>query len=114
MWRDAAWLFDILKACRKICEYISDIEKDIFVEDIMRQDAVIRQMEIIGEATKRLSEKIRKQSSEIPWSNMARLGDKLIHGYDNLDIEIIWSISKEDIPNLIPQIESLLDSIKDK
>jgi uncharacterized protein with HEPN domain len=114
MWRDAAWLFDILKACRRICEYVSEIEKEKFIKDHMCQDAVVRQMEIIGEATKRLSDDLCQSNPEIPWAKMARLRDKLIHAYNHLNINIVWSIAKEDVPTLIPQIEFLLDSINDK
>ena|SRR5258708_38938773 len=108
MSNDQAYLFDILHSAYLILEFMYKINYEAFLEDRMRQDAVVRRTEIIGEATKRLSKEFRDEHSEIPWKEMAGMRDKVIHRYDELDFEKIWKVVQIDIPILIPQIEPLI------
>lgn len=71
-----------------------------FEKNEMVQDAVIRNIEIIGEATKRVSENIKTTYYEIPWKDMAGMRDKLIHDYMGVDVEVVWKTIEVDIPNL--------------
>jgi uncharacterized protein with HEPN domain len=73
----------------------------------MIQDAIIRQIEIIGEASKLISEKIKEKSPSIPWKDIAGMRDKLIHNYFGVDIEAVWKTIKEDIPILKKEIQAL-------
>ena len=66
MWRDTAWLFDIVRAARKAREYVAEMQRDAFLESTLHQDAVIRQLEVIGEATKRLSAETRDRYPLLP------------------------------------------------
>ena len=75
----------------------------------MMQDAVIRQIEIIGEATKHLSEELREENAHIPWQDIAGMRDKLIHGYFGVDIEQVWLTTREDIPALKEGIIKILE-----
>ena len=72
------------------------------------QDAIIRQLEIIGEATKRLSKGLRSRHSEVPWRRMARLRDVLIHDYFGVDLAAVWEITQKDLPQLKGSIEKIL------
>ena len=75
----------------------------------MLQDGVIRQLEIIGEATKRLSKGLRRQYSEIPWQDIAGMRDKLIHDYLGVDVKAVWLTAREDVPILQEQIRMILN-----
>ena len=76
------------------------MDHDVFVSTSHWQDAVIRQIEIIGEATKRLSKQLCSQHPEVPWRRMAGLGDVLIHDYMGVDIEAVWEFTQKDLPGL--------------
>jgi len=75
-----------------------DYEK--FIDDIKTQDAVIRNLEIIGEAAKKLTEEFKEKHSKIAWYEIGRLRDKLIHHYSGINIDVVWSIIQNDIPKL--------------
>jgi uncharacterized protein with HEPN domain len=69
---------------------------------------VVRALEIIGEATKRLPMTVHEQYPEIPWTGMAGMRDRIIHGYDTVDLQIVWDVVKQDIPEIKPQIQQIL------
>ncbi|MBI1930734.1 DUF86 domain-containing protein [Candidatus Poribacteria bacterium] len=106
--RDLTYLADILQAARLVLTFVENRTKAHFFADLMCQSAVIRQIEIIGEATKRLSEAFRNDHVEIPWHQMAGMRDVLIHAYDHVDLEEVWKTVKKDIPQLISMIEPLV------
>lgn len=82
-----------------------------FKKNTLIQDAVIRQIEIIGEATKRLSEQTRRESQDISWDDIAGMRDKLIHDYFGVDIEKVWLTVLKDIPTLKKQISPILKNL---
>ena len=104
---DDVYLKHILEAINQIKNYIKDLDHDDFMNSRLIQDAVIRQLEIIGEATKNLSEKFRKKYTKIPWRSIAGMRDKLIHGYMGVDLEDVWKTAKEDIQDLKNEIKKL-------
>lgn len=106
--RDQSYVLDILKAMQLIQEFIKDMDQSAFENDLKTQSAVIRQLEIIGEATKRLSDEFRDKNPDIPWRKIAGMCDILIHAYDHVDIQEVWNASMISIPGLTPKIESLL------
>jgi uncharacterized protein with HEPN domain len=65
-------------------------------------------LEIIGEATKRLPDDLRQRYPDVPWKGMAGMRDRIIHGYDNVDLEIVWDVVKRDIPQIKSKIERIL------
>jgi len=79
-----------------------------FMANHQAQDAVMRNFEIIGEATKRLSDEVREQTPEIPWRRVASFRDVLIHDYMGIDIEEVWAVIKNDLPNLKQAVNYLL------
>jgi len=94
------YLQDILKAVLKIEEYTKGYDYERFLQDSVKQDAVIRQLEIIGEAANRISEDFLKDYPDFPLKEAIRMRNFLIHGYDEVDIKVVWKTIKEDIPIL--------------
>lgn len=105
--RDAECLTDIREAIRRINAYIAGFSFEQFMKDTKTQDAVIRNLEVIGEATKNLSSRLRRSYPDIPWKEMAGVRDKMIHHYFGINYDIVWTLAKEDLPQLLPQIESI-------
>lgn len=104
---DSDFLDHIKEALKRIIAYTETMRRPDFFEDIKTQDAVVRNLEIIGEATKNLSEEIRKNHSEIPWKNLAGMRDRLIHQYFGMNLDIVWDVAKEELPKLLLHINSI-------
>lgn len=90
---------DIIKSIKIIEKYLFEIDfnRDAFDNDLQLQDAIIRRLEIIGEATKRLEEDFKNQYPHIPWRKMAGMRDVLIHDYDEVDLDLVWEVVTKDI-----------------
>jgi len=97
---NSIYLKDIQNAIIKIEEYTKDISFESFQNEDMRQDAVIRQFEIIGEAASRISKDFLEQHSDFPIKEAIEMRNFLIHGYDEVDIKVVWKTLQEDIPLL--------------
>jgi len=100
-------LNDILKSMELSQNFIKDLSLQSFKKDDKTQFAVIRCLEIIGEATKRLPDSLIETNTDIPWKAMAGMRDRLIHGYDVVDPEIIWVTITKTIPGIIHKIKEL-------
>lgn len=105
---DTVYLLHILDATKQIEEYLGNLDYEEFSKSRLVQDGVIRQFEIIGEATKNLSETTRGRAPQVPWKNMAGMRDKLIHQYFGVDISSVWETAKEDLPLIRQQVVHLL------
>ena len=97
---DRIFIEHILQSIERIQSYISGKDQETFSNDSITQDAVVRQLEIIGEATKRISKELRKNNPEVPWDDMAGMRDVLIHDYIDVDLNIVWKTASESIPGL--------------
>ncbi|MGB3557028.1 MAG: DUF86 domain-containing protein [Geitlerinemataceae cyanobacterium] len=106
--RDNESLIDISDSIRLILQYTQGIDFDRFTQNEEKQDAVLRRLIIIGEATKRLSPEFRSQHPTIPWRNIAGLRDIAVHEYERVDLDRIWKIIHTDLPELITYIQPLL------
>lgn len=111
MKRDQVYLNHILDSIKKIEQYTKAGKKNFFSE-MHWQDATIRQLEIIGEATKRISDEIRKDNTDVPWRRMAGLRDILIHEYMGVDLVAIWEITEKNLPPLKIQIEHIIKNLE--
>ncbi len=105
------FLKDILNSMELIEDYVDGLDFDEFKKDQKTIDAVIRNIEIIGEASKQIPEDIKRKYTIVPWKEMARMRDKMIHGYFNIMHEILWETAKHDIPDTKPLIKDILDEL---
>ena len=108
--RDLATLLDIAGAARAALEFRAGMDLDAFVADRKTASSVQHQLMIIGEAVKRLSPECREGLPGIAWAPFARMRDRLIHGYDTVDMDIVWRTVEYDVPELLKRIEPLLPS----
>lgn len=105
---DTIYLRHIWDAIDKIGKYVKDLDKHGFDRDSLVQDGVIRQLEIIGEATKNLSDQFKEKYPHIPWKDMAGMRDKLIHQYFGVDMDQVWETVIEDLPALREEIAKFI------
>jgi uncharacterized protein with HEPN domain len=108
---DRIYLDHILESFTKAIQYLNNVSYEAYMADEEKQDAIIRKIEVAGEATKRLSSEIRKKYGHVPWRAIAGMRDKLIHDYFNVDLEMVWETATKDIPSLIPEIETILKEL---
>ena len=109
--RDWKILFeDILESIDKISLYTKDIDFEKFISNPMIIDAVVRNIEIIGEASSKIPEEIKNNFSEIPWVKLKGIRNRIVHDYFGVDVNIIWEIIEKDLAELRKQIELALKS----
>lgn len=108
MSRDLTYVLDMLIAAERIQSYMAGVDRATFEVDLMRQDAVVRRIEIIGEATRRLSLEFRAAHPDIPWQDMAGMRSRLIHNYDEVSLNLVWDVIQHDIPALITLLKPLI------
>ena len=104
---------DILDAMEKAEILLEGVVYDQFEADFKINFAVVRALEIIGEATKRLPMDLRQQYPDIPWRGMAGMRDRIVHGYDLVDLQIVWDVVKRDVPKIKPLIQKILTDYAD-
>lgn len=105
--RDIDYLGDIKEAMELIISYTQGLTFEEFIQDRKTQDAVVRNLEIIGEATKSISSSIRDKYPQIPWKKFAGLRDKVIHHYFGIKYDIVWQV-REDLSSIISQIDEIV------
>ena len=108
MSRDSAYLLDIFKAAKLALNYLEGKTKEEFFKDTQCQDAVIRRLEIIGEATGRVSVATTTKFQNLPWKKMVSMRNIMIHEYEDVDLGIVWDTVQNDLPPLITSLEPLI------
>lgn len=115
MKRDYKLFIQDIKDCiAQINRFVEDMAFKDFVKDDKTSSAVVRKLEIIGEAAKNVPDEIKQKYKELPWSDMARMRDKIIHDYFGIDNEIVWKTIKEKLPEIKPKIDNILREIKNQ
>jgi len=102
-------LQDMLEAARRIILYIENTVFEEFQKDFKTQDAVLRNLEVLGEAAKNIPEDFRYDHPNLPWSEMARTRDRLIHHYFGVNLDVVWGIAELELPKLIKELEMILE-----
>jgi len=105
------YLEDILTSISRIEEYTEGLSFENFKKDQKTLDAVVRNLEIIGEAARNIPESFSEKHGKLPWREMVSMRNKVIHEYFGIDISILWQTIKEDLPGLKVQIQELLKSL---
>jgi uncharacterized protein with HEPN domain len=105
---DRDFLGDIQEAVRRIRSYTTAMTYEAFLTDTKTQDAVIRNLEVIGEATKNLSAELRVKYPDVPWKGMAGVRDRLIHDYFGVNFDIVWRIATVELPVVASRIEEIM------
>jgi uncharacterized protein with HEPN domain len=101
---DRNFIIHILSAIERIESYTKDVSENDFIENFLIQDAVMRNLEIIGEASKKLSNEVKKTNPEIPWKKITGMRDKLIHDYFGVDLISVWAVVDSDLGELKKQL----------
>ncbi|MCC6502244.1 MAG: DUF86 domain-containing protein [Deltaproteobacteria bacterium] len=111
---DVIRLRHMLEAARAACGYVGNKAKGDFFKDNQCRDAVVRCIEVIGEAAARLSQECQTEFPQIPWKNIISMRNRLIHAYYDINLDTVWSTVTEDLPPLIGSLEKILKSGDDK
>lgn len=105
------YIKDIIDAIEKIEDFVKDMSFEKMVDDDKTASAVVRKLEIIGEASRQLPTEIKEKFREIPWSSMIKTRDKITHFYHGVDYEIVWEIIKNDLPPLKPLLVRIYNQL---
>src|SRR5437773_1175564 len=104
---DRLFIYDIAKSCDKIQSFLTGVRKEEYETNAMLQDALVRNLEIVGEESKNVSDALREKFTEIDWRDIMRMRDKMAHHYFRVDLDIVWRTVTEDIPKLCSQIKKV-------
>jgi uncharacterized protein with HEPN domain len=110
--RDELLIIDILDSAHKILSYVEELDLADFLNDSRTQDAVIRNFEIIGEASNRISESLKNKYPDVPWPRLRGYRNRLIHEYFGVDYTIVWQIIQEDLNELVQQLIHIKSELK--
>lgn len=106
--RDRLRVLHILDAAERISTYLSGIDREGFVSNRMLQDAVIRNLEIIGEACVNLTPEFRDAHTAVPWLKASGIRNRLVHGYFDVDLNVVWQTTSEALPPFVAQVRAIL------
>jgi uncharacterized protein with HEPN domain len=105
---DSVYLRHIVDAILQIEQYLLGMSIDVYTDNRMLQDAVVRQLEIVGEASGNLSKEFCNQHPEVPWGQIVAMRNRIAHDYINVDMEIVWDVVQQDLPPLKSRIAAIL------
>lgn len=104
------YLQDILESIQQIEEYLKEVTEDEFYRNTEKQDAVLRRLEIIGEAVKNIPDSIREEHDEVPWKQIAGMRDVIVHAYFGVTLGMIWMVAQQDLPVLRDNIWKIINT----
>ena len=105
------YLYEMILSCERVARYIQDLDEEKFLNTELYQDAVIRNLEIIGEASGQLPNNLRARYPEVPWKGMIGFRNIAIHAYFAVDFANVWHIASQSLPELASQIQQILDDL---
>jgi uncharacterized protein with HEPN domain len=109
--RDRHYLADILEAMQRIIAYTENLSYKQFLDDRLVQDAVLRNFQVIGEATKKVSTATRSTYPELPWREMAGMRNRIVHEYFGINQRVVWDVAVRDLPRLVPRVEEIIQQL---
>ncbi len=112
MRHELLYLKDVIEAIERIERYLVSAGRETFFAETIWQDAIVRNLEIIGEATKQISEATRLRRPHVPWQAIARMRDRLAHHYFRVDLEIVWKTATQELPVLKAAVAELLKELE--
>lgn len=105
------YINDILNSIEEVNEFTADMSYDDFFRDKKTTNAVIRSLEVLGEAARKIPDDLRSKAPNVPWDKMTGMRNKLIHEYFGVDLEIVWAVIKEELPPLSSHLKKLLSEL---
>lgn len=105
---EAAWLRDMLAAARASVRFAAQVTFDEFTQPEMPQYAILKVIEIVGEAATQVSDETKAATPDIPWPAIVAMRHRLVHGYHDTHLDVVWRTIQEDLPPLIEQLEEFL------
>jgi uncharacterized protein with HEPN domain len=114
MERDLALLLDMSLAAGDAITFTQGLDEVVFLKSRLHQNAVIRSLEVIGEAASRVSQAFREGHPQIPWREITGMRHRLIHGYGEVRLDVVWAVVRDDLPNLIAALRPLIPSDSDE
>ena len=108
MWRDEAYLLDVLLAARKIQAFVAGVTRERFLADELLQNAIMHFIQIIGEAARLVSDEFQEAHPEVPWRSIIAMRNRLVHEYFRVQPKRVWAAVQDDVPALIPLLEPLV------
>ena len=111
-WTFRDYVADILTAIQEVEDFTRGMEYEAFAADKKTVNAVVRSLEVMGEAAKRVPDAARLQYPDVPWKRMTGMRDKLIHEYSGVDLEIVWTVVKTELPPVKPLIDQVLQDME--
>jgi|SRR3989338_5311815 len=109
---DLEFLSDIKEAIKRVENYTKGISYNSFLKNTKTQDAVVRNIEIIGEAAKGISNNAKKECPQIPWKKLTGIRNRLIHNYFGVNYDIVWTVAKEELKAVSSEIDNLLQKLR--
>lgn len=108
MSRDLGHVVDVVASAARITKYVSAVSLDEFLQDDMRQSAVLHQFTIIGEACRRISAAYRTKHPEVNWAGIIGLRNKIVHDYEDINLDHVWRVATQEVPALIAALDALV------
>ena len=106
--RDLGFILDIVLSANDALEFVEGLDQEAFRKSKLHQHAVIRAIEIVGEAAGRLSPEFRSAHSDVPWREMTGMRHRLIHEYDKVSLEVVWAVVQDELPALLPALRRIV------
>lgn len=107
---DRLYLYDIIECCDRVAQYLVGVSETDYHANTMLQDALVRNIEIVGEAVKNLSTELKESNPEIAWSQISRMRDKIAHHYFRINLDVVWQTATDDLQKLRPRISEIYES----